>query len=63
MLDAMSDPEARGVAERAYAQLERLRDQCAELRMLTKANDKETVFTMLKAKVTEAARASLTAVS
>ena len=51
------------MAERAYAQLERLRDQCAELRMLTKANDKETVFTMLKAKVTEAARASLTAVS
>lgn len=58
----MSDPEARGVAERAFAQLQRLEEQCADIRKLTKANGKEDVFEMLKSKVTEAARAAYTAV-
>jgi len=59
--DAMSDPEARGVAERAFAQLQRLSSDCAELRLLTKKNDKETVFELLRSKVSTAAKANYTA--
>jgi len=58
----MSDPEARGVAERAFAQLQRLSSDCAELRLLTKKNDKETVFELLRSKVSTAAKANYTAV-
>lgn len=59
----MSDPEARGVAERASAQLQRLSDHCAELKKLKKASDKETVVHLLLNKVNEVASASFKAVS
>lgn len=49
--DAMSDPEARSVAERASFQLQRLSVQCEEAKQLTKKIDKEQVMHVLRAVV------------
>eukprot|EP00981_Chlorochromonas_danica_P010982 scaffold3595_cov235-Ochromonas_danica.AAC.20 len=50
--DAMSDPEARSVAERAANQLNRLHHQCEEAKLLAKKIDKEQVLNMLKGHIT-----------
>lgn len=49
--DAMSDPEARAVAERASRQLNRLSEHCAQAKELTKTVDKALVLAALKTKV------------
>ena len=49
--DAMSDPEARGVAERATAQLQRLNTLCEEAKLLCKHSDHALVLAAIKAKV------------
>lgn len=52
--DAMSDPEARAVAERASRQLEKLSIQCEEAKKLEKKIDLELVLAAVKSKVTAA---------
>jgi len=49
--DAMSDPEARTVAERAYSQLVRLSQQCEEAKTRTKAIDPVAVLEALRNQV------------
>jgi len=49
--DAMSDPEARVVAERAYAQLVRLSQLCEEAKTRTKAIDSAAVLEALRTQV------------
>eukprot|EP00286_Rhodomonas_abbreviata_P028560 CAMPEP_0181301550 /NCGR_PEP_ID=MMETSP1101-20121128/7484_1 /TAXON_ID=46948 /ORGANISM="Rhodomonas abbreviata, Strain Caron Lab Isolate" /LENGTH=1024 /DNA_ID=CAMNT_0023406863 /DNA_START=86 /DNA_END=3160 /DNA_ORIENTATION=- len=49
--DAMSDPEARGIAERASFQLDKLSALCEEAKLRTKAINKELVLEALKKKV------------
>ncbi len=49
--DAMSDPEARSVAERASAQLTRLHAHCEEAKHLAKNIDKELVLHAIQALV------------
>lgn len=49
--DAMSDPEARAVAERASKQLERLSHQCLEAKRLAKEINPALVYETIKAKV------------
>lgn len=52
--DAMSDPEARAVCERASFQLNRLNDLCNEAKKRTKAIDKDLVIAAIKSKITDA---------
>jgi len=52
--DAMSDPEARAVAERASAQLTKLNAHCEEAKALAKKIDKDQVLALLKGIVTDA---------
>lgn len=47
--DAMSDPEARSVAERASHQLTKLNHQCEQARQLAKKIDKDLVLQSLQA--------------
>jgi elongation factor 3 len=49
--DAMSDPEARGVAERSSTQLNKLNTLCEKARKGEKAHDHPTVLAALKSKV------------
>lgn len=49
--DAMSDPEARGVAERASAQLVRLSKQCEEAKALAQKVDRDRVANSFKEKL------------
>jgi len=49
--DAMSDPEARGIAERAYTQLGKLDVQCKEAQKLQKVVDKDLVLKALNGKI------------
>jgi elongation factor 3 len=49
--DAMSDPEARGVAERATFQLQRLNEQCEEAKKMCAHSDQVLVLAAIKAKV------------
>lgn len=49
--DAMSDPEARAVAERASRQLNRLSEQCVKAKELSKTVEKSLVLSALKNKV------------
>lgn len=49
--DAMSDPEARAVAERASKQLTRLSEHCEQAKELSKTVDKSLVINALKAKI------------
>jgi len=49
--DAMSDPEARAVAERASAQLVKLSDLCEQAKAITKIVDVKLVLAALKSKV------------
>lgn len=46
--DAMSDPEARSVAERASYQLNRLSDECSEAKKVTQIVNKDSVISVLK---------------
>ncbi len=48
--DAMSDPEARGITERASAQLVRLSAQCEAAKLLTKVVDKSLVLAAIKSR-------------
>lgn len=48
--DAMSDPEARKVSERASAQLNRLSHECEAMKQCTKEVDHPTVLAAIKAK-------------
>jgi len=57
--DAMSDPEARTICERADFQLNKLSDQCAEAQLRTKAIDKAQVLAALKAKLPKGAGSDL----
>lgn len=49
--DAMSDPEARSVAERASEQLNRLNSLCGEATKYTKRAEVSLVLTAIKAKI------------
>lgn len=49
--DAMSDPEARVVAERAAAQLVKLSDQCKQARQYSKDIEKSKVLAAINSKV------------
>lgn len=52
--DAMSDPEARAVCERASTQLNKLSTMCAEAKLRTKVVSHDLVLAALKKKVTAA---------
>ena len=49
--DAMSDPEARVVAENAAAQLNRLNKLCQEIKAGSQAADRSVVLAALKSKL------------
>jgi elongation factor 3 len=57
--DAMSDPEAREVAERASKQLQRLNEQCEAAKQLAKKVDFNLVLAALKQKVSHGSEVQL----